>query len=118
MPEMTSRRRVAITLDHREPDRVPWDCTFTVDCYRQLMGYLGLSVKEELHPNWASVIEPSIELLDELQVDLRYVGLSRPSHAPVFAYGKENNVDEWGRRAHPFYRCSSNACASPRCSCS
>ena len=96
MPELTSRERVAIALDHQEPDRVPWDCTFTVDAYQNLMSFLGLPINEELRPNWASSVSPSIQLLDELQTDLRYVGLSRPMGAPVFEYGREKNVDEWG----------------------
>lgn len=96
MPELTSRERVEITLDHQGPDRVPWDCTFTVDAYKNLMRFLGLPIKEELRPNWASAISPSIELLNELQTDLRYVGLSKPKGAPVFEYGREKNVDEWG----------------------
>lgn len=96
MSDMTSRQRVVTTLEHREPDRVPWDCTFTIDAYRNLVSYLGLSEKEPQVKNWASVVSPSIELLNELQTDLYYVGLSGPEHAPTFEYGREKNSDEWG----------------------
>ena len=96
MSELTSRERVNIALDHQEPDRVPWDCTWTVDPYRKLMDFLGLPVKEDLQPNWASAISSSVELLKELRIDLCYLGLSKPKGAPAFEYGRESNVDEWG----------------------
>jgi len=96
MPELSSRRRVEVALSHQEPDRVPWDCTFTVVPYLKLMKYLGLPIEEEPRPNWASAVRPSVRLLQELQTDLCYLGLSQPKGAPVFEYGKEKNVDEWG----------------------
>ena len=96
MPELLSRRRVEIALSHQEPDRVPWDCTFTIIPYLNLMKYLGLPIEEEPKPNWASAISPSVRLLQELQADLCYVGLSKPTGAPVFEYGREKNIDEWG----------------------
>ena len=96
MPELTSRERITIALDHREPDRVPWDCTFTIEPYKNLMDYLGLPIREDIRPNWASAVSPSKDLLNELQTDLCYVGLSKPKNAPTFEYGREKNVDEWG----------------------
>ncbi len=96
MAEPTSRQRVETALRHEEPDRLPWDCTFTILPYQNLMNHLGLPIKETLHPNWASVVSPSIELLQVLQTDLFYVGLSKPKNAPVFEYGREKNTDEFG----------------------
>jgi uroporphyrinogen decarboxylase len=96
MTILTSRRRVETALAHQEPDRVPWDCTFTVDAYSNLMQYLGLPITEAPRPNWASAISIPLELLHELQTDLCYVGLSSPPSAPVFEYGRQTNIDEWG----------------------
>lgn len=96
MWEMTSRQRVMTALEHREPDRVPWDCTFTIKAYQSLVNYLGFTGEDPQARNWASVVSPSVDLLNELQTDLYYVGLSSPKNAPVFEYGREKNMDEWG----------------------
>ena len=49
MTELTSRERVLITLDHREPDRVPLDIgggystSISIEGYEKLKNYLGYS---------------------------------------------------------------------------
>lgn len=97
MGEMTSRQRVITTLEHREPDRVPFDCTFSYGGYLRLKDYLGLETTKEVYPSnsWLSVGSP-IELLEEMNIDLCYIGLSRPSNSPVFEYGMDSFTDEWG----------------------
>jgi uroporphyrinogen decarboxylase len=94
---MTSRERVVTALEHREPDRVPWDCNFSYGGYLRLQEYLGFVPEKEVKPSssWLSVGIP-LELMQELQVDLCYIGLSRPRNAPVFEYGMETYTDGWG----------------------
>jgi uroporphyrinogen decarboxylase len=94
---MTSRERVITALEHREPDRVPFDCTFSYGGYLRLKEYLGLTVKKEPYPgsSWLSISTP-MELMEELQIDLCYIGLNAAKDAPVFEYGVDTFTDEWG----------------------
>ena len=96
MHELTSRKRVIMALDHQEPDRVPWDCNFTVGAYTQLMDYLGLTIGEEIKPNLGTIVRPSRALMEELQVDLYYIHLAASKCTPPFEFGMENYTDEWG----------------------
>ena len=97
MTEMSSRQRVITALAHQEPDRIPWDCTFSYGCYLRLKKHLGLTPRQDPQPssNWLS-ISPPIELLQELQCDLYYVGLGKAKNTPVFEYGMEAYTDAWG----------------------
>ena len=74
MTGMTSRERVVASLEHREPDRVPFDCNFVYEGYLRLKEYLELETKKEVYPSgpWLAVSNP-IELLQELNVDLCYI---------------------------------------------
>jgi len=97
MTEMTSRERVITALEHREPDRVPFDCNFVYEGYLRLKEYLGLETKKEVYPSgsWLAVSNP-IELLHELSIDLCYIGLGKAKNTPIFEYGMEQYTDEWG----------------------
>jgi uroporphyrinogen decarboxylase len=97
MSEMTSRERVITALEHREPDRVPFDCSFVYESYLRIKEYLGLSVPREIIPSspWLTVGLP-LELIDALKIDLCYIGLARASNVPVFEYGMDTYTDEWG----------------------
>ncbi len=97
MTPMTSRERVITTLDHRQPDRVPFDCTFVYEGYLRIKEHLGLQTKNEVYPSspWLAVGSP-IELLHALNIDLCYIGLGRAQDAPVFEYGMDTYTDEWG----------------------
>jgi uroporphyrinogen decarboxylase len=96
MTELTSRERVIRTLEHAEPDRVPWDCNFTVGAYLNLMRFLGMEHDGELKPNWGTVVRSSRALMEELSLDLHYIQLKPSSEAPQFEYGIESFTDEWG----------------------
>jgi len=97
MAEMTSRERVITALEHREPDRVPFDCTFGYEGYLRLKKFLGLKTEKEVYPSssWLSISAP-IELLQELNIDLLYIGLGKSKSIPVFEYGMDTYTDEWG----------------------
>ena len=75
---MNSRERLLKTLNHLEPDRVPFDLAgstwtgITSGAYQNLLEYLGLPAEE---PQWADVVQqivvPSKSVLDILHVDTR-----------------------------------------------
>ena len=77
---MNSRERVNLTLNHQEPDRVPFDLGGTVvtgihvQAYNNLRAYLGLPEKEieivHLTQQLAKVDE---DVMDHLGVDVRNV---------------------------------------------
>jgi uroporphyrinogen decarboxylase len=97
MAAMTSRQRVITALDHREPDRVPFDCTFGNIAYARLEKYLGYKSQVEVHPSGPSLnVRPPVEFLQLLQIDLYYIGLGLPKSVPSFEFGMETYTDEWG----------------------
>ena len=75
---MNSRERILKTLDHKEPDQVPYDLAgstwtgITNGAYQNLLKNLNLPAEE---PVWADVIQqivvPSQSVLDLLKVDTR-----------------------------------------------
>ena len=75
---MNSRERILKTLNHQEPDQVPFDLAGSTwtgianGAYQNLLKYLQLPAEE---PQWADVIQqiviPSQTVLDKLQVDTR-----------------------------------------------
>ncbi len=107
MPETwTSRKRVEAALDHREPDRVPYDLGGTVltgiheKAYRRLRRYLGLpDVPIEIEDEHQQLARVHDDVKQRLQVDV--YGLN-PGGARGFVKPKwtENGYhkmrDEWG----------------------
>jgi len=103
---MNSQERVRLALNHREPDRVPFDLggtglsTLHVTAYRNLRRYLGLPPVETRMMAMAE----QLALVDEdlagrLQTDVRLV---TPGAATGFGYvlrdegAYEAYTDEWG----------------------
>lgn len=97
MPALTSRQRVITALSHEEPDRVPFDCTFSYMGYRRLEEYLGCGTDPAVKPGgpFLSVNLP-LDIVNELQVDLYYVGMGVSNSATLFEYGMDTYWDEWG----------------------
>ena len=75
---MNSRERILRTLDHKEPDQIPFDLAGSTwtgianGAYQNLLKYLDLPAEK---PVWADVVQqivvPSQSVLDLLQVDTR-----------------------------------------------
>jgi uroporphyrinogen decarboxylase len=93
-------------LNHREPDRLPFDLGGTVAtgmhvaAYRNLRRYLGMAEKpirtEQVHSQLARLDD---DLLDRLGVDTRFIG--RRSTTPEFIHPHDEGEylvyeDEWG----------------------
>jgi uroporphyrinogen decarboxylase len=96
MKQLSHRQRVLDVLNHQEPDRVPFDCTFTIGAYRRLIAYLSLPFEEPLRPNQWQELRPSPAVVEALDLDICYLDLGRPSGAPIFTQGMDVFVDEWG----------------------
>ena len=104
----TSYERVKAALEHREPDRVPFDLGGSVltgmnkVTYRKLRAYLGLpEVTIELYDPVQQLARIHEDVLDRLKVDVRCADPDPPSCAPLAA-GVVNEgqyyafTDEWG----------------------
>lgn len=79
---MDARQRVALALDHKEPDRVPIDYWATLTVNARLLDHFGLSTQEEL--------------LDHLDVDFRYI--EGPKYVgPAPQVHEDGSIeDHWG----------------------
>ena len=79
---MNARQRVALALDHREPDRVPIDYWATPAVNARLLDHFGFSTQEEL--------------LEHLEVDFRYI--DGPKYiGPEPRLHRDGSVeDQWG----------------------
>jgi uroporphyrinogen decarboxylase len=94
---MKSRERVMLALEHTEPDRVPFDCTFTLAAYQRLCRHLGQTPDPAVTPGSPSLnVTPPAAFLQELGVDLYYIGLGDPSGRAAFELGMPEYTDEWG----------------------
>ncbi len=79
---MNSRERVLCSLEHREPDRVPWDLWAAPELKSRLLKYLGISEEEVL--------------LRRLGVDLRYYRGPSYTGEPFQTHGEGVSEDLWG----------------------
>lgn len=104
---MNSRERILKTLNHEEPDRIPFDLAgspwtgITNTAYQNLRKHLG---KREAAPEWSDVIQqiviPSEDILDKLQVDTRGVFPLTSHNWDVYSKLKDRGdyweyLDEW-----------------------
>ena len=103
---MNSRERVSLALDHKQPDRVPFDLGGTglsnihLDAYRNLRGYLGLppvEVRIAAMAEQLAVVDEDIA--QRLQTDVRLI---QPGRSSEFQYAFRDEgayeafTDEWG----------------------
>ncbi len=96
---MTSRERLLAALDHREPDRVPFDLgsmmsTIEVEPYRQLKRYLG--IKGKVRTFVRDHVELDEEILKKFGIDTRYVHLKPPQSWKMKLLSDNSYLDEWG----------------------
>jgi uroporphyrinogen decarboxylase len=109
---MNSRERILKTLNHEEPDRVPFDLAgstwtgITNTAYQNLRKHLGLAPSE---PEWSDVIQqiviPDEKILDDLGVDTRGVFPITSHNDDVYSKLKDRGeyweyLDEWSFLHH------------------
>lgn len=109
---MNSRERIFKSINHEEPDRVPFDLAgstwtgITNTAYQNLRNHMGLNCSE---PVWSDVIQqiviPSEEILTQLQIDTRGVFPLTSHNWDVYSKLKDvgdyfEYFDEWGFTHH------------------
>ena len=106
MNSWTSRHRVEASLNHREPDRVPYDLGGTILtgihhlAYRRLRQHLGLPETEiQLEDPIQQLALVHDDVKQRLQVDVYGLNPGKPrgiSRPPWSADGYDKLTDEWG----------------------
>ena len=95
--EWTSRGRVETALAHQEPDRVPTDLTITKIPYVRLREYLGLPPEDTLRGDRFGEVQPGLDVLEALGIDITFVKLRGPADwTPPPSREDGTVVDEWG----------------------
>jgi uroporphyrinogen decarboxylase len=107
---MSSRERVRLALDHKEPDRVPIDLGATIvtsitkSAYLSLKEHLGIPLEEIQLLDYVQQLPYLDEsLLERFRVDFRMVQLPSAT-APGLSIFEEGNyyafIDRWGSKLH------------------
>jgi uroporphyrinogen decarboxylase len=92
-----SRKRVEVALAHREPDRIPLDLTITKVPYLRLREYLGLPPDTEVRGDRFGEVQPALDLLETLGIDITFVKLRGPANwTPPASEDEGLILDEWG----------------------
>lgn len=77
---MTSRERLMLTLNHKEPDRVPFDlgagksCKFTISAYKQILDYFGIEEEIQVKGDFNelyNLVHASDAVLEKVGTDIR-----------------------------------------------
>lgn len=104
----TSYERVKTALEHKEPDRIPFDLGGSVltgmnkVAYRNLRRYLGLPDREiEIYDPMQQLARIDQDVLDRLHVDVRCVDPGPPNNTPLATPVRtiedyHTFKDEWG----------------------
>lgn len=103
---MNSHERVAATLAHCEPDRIPFDLGGTmvsginVNALRELKTYLGLPGPAVVKDTITQMAHTGQDVIDLLKVDVKNVGPQVPPAGHLKDLGKTGGYhyleDEWG----------------------
>lgn len=96
---ITSRERVRIALDHKEPDRIPLDLGGRVTNihktkYEELLAYMGINSNYHADPFY-SVMDPDFRVLERLGIDIYYVYLKGPEYICIEEYSDGAYKNEW-----------------------
>jgi uroporphyrinogen decarboxylase len=106
---MTGKERILLALDHKEPDRIPYDLAgttvtaITKNAYLKAMKFRGLSEKfatDEIDPI-QQIISPLEENLIYLKADARRIGAHR-----IMDYQNNKRVDGNLIEVTDFYGCN------------
>ncbi len=101
---LSSRQRVLRTINHQEPDRVPFNLALTVDVYHRLRAHLGLPPEAEKAVGIWTNVSASMDLLDAMAVDFYSIGLKPPANWRPAESPDGLMYDEWGVGRTKIYR--------------
>ncbi len=98
---MTHRERVALALNHKQPDRVPVDlwgsaCRLHTDLYMRIADHLGYSEYMELVRPGSTTKYVDYRLSDKVDVDFRHINIGKPKDFKSYVDENGNTIDEWG----------------------
>lgn len=97
---MTKRQRVIAALNHKEPDRVPKDCSWaagmTDDAYKRFVDYLGIKDDRGEFNEWRIVARFDERVLEALNIDIVSVFLRAPRGYKPRVNPDGTIVNEWG----------------------
>jgi uroporphyrinogen decarboxylase len=93
---MTSRERVLKTLEHQEPDRVPFNLALTVDIYHSLRNYLGLPLDLDKSAGLWTDVSLEFDLIEAMNLDFCHIGLNPPGRTSLKGPVEWLQYDEWG----------------------
>ncbi|MCK5595135.1 uroporphyrinogen decarboxylase [bacterium] len=102
---MTSRERILKTLDHSEPDKIPYDLSgttvtaITKTAFINAMKLRDLQCDFIMHDDIQQIVIPSKQVLDYLEVDTVRLGPARVYNIEKKAIRKDKTItylDEWG----------------------
>jgi len=103
---MTSYERVKAALEHKEPDKIPFDLGGTmvsginVNALADLKKYLGFSSSAEVKDVITQMADTDEDVLKYLEVDVKNVGPLVPKESRLKDLGINNGThfieDEWG----------------------
>ena len=102
---MNSRKRVLLSLEHKEPDRVPFDLGgasvtgISIKAYKNLLNYLGIKKKIEIILLSAQRARVDESVLKKLKVDVRGIHPNLPIKWKVSTKEDDNYTyykDGWG----------------------
>ena len=97
---MTKRQRVITALNHKEPDRVPKDCSWaagmTDDAYKRFVDYLGIKDDRGEFNEWRIVARFDERVLEALNIDIVSVFLRAPRGYKPRVNPDGTIVNEWG----------------------
>lgn len=105
MSQPSSRERILTALDHREPDRVPFDlgsCGPTaihIDAYASLLTHLGIEEKIEVWDVVGQLAKPSERVLELLGADVRGIRVGGPTNGTRII-SEDTLIDPWGTTWH------------------
>jgi uroporphyrinogen decarboxylase len=105
---MTGKERILKSMNHEEPDHVPYDLSGTTvtaitrNAYQKAMNYKGLSTdyNSEVVDPVQSIITPSEENLLKLKSDTRRIGATR-----ILQYEKNKIIEGDTIAVYDFYGC-------------
>jgi uroporphyrinogen decarboxylase len=93
---MTSRERVRKSINHEEPDRIPFDLNPLFDFYIELKKHLKLDIKEKINHNLAMEVIPHPDVLKKLNIDVISVKLGSPKTIASETRSDGLVKDAWG----------------------
>lgn len=107
---MKPRERVALALNHKEPDRIPIDLGGTIcssihiNAYTELKKHLGMELEEIRMADYIQQLPYLDEtLLERFQVDFRMVQLPAATAPDVHIFEEGDYyafIDRWGSKLH------------------